>query len=221
MEFLGMRKALHRHQTQRKKEGKNAVNPSSVTLNPVALREYFTAIFHLCNPLNDTFSPHCALSFLLLLPQKAGIERIFNGCFLSMTLSPLNASFRFGSSFELCVMLVLLFTGRKSLCFQHCFLHGANILQSDKSILLLFPSMLAKDCWTIPVEAAKKLEVPKSVEMSKEAVWKSVLVESLKHSVIPTTDIDGALERDILIWRISGGYKKWRLHEWGQGNVKK
>ena len=51
---------------------------------------------------------------------------------------------------------------------------------------------------TIPVEASKKLEVAKSVEMTEKAVWKSVLVESLKHSVIPTTNIDHALERKML-----------------------
>ena len=87
--------------------------------------------------------------------------------------------------------------------------------------LIFFPSILSTVCWTIPVEAAKKLEVPKSVEMTKEAVRKSVFVESLKHSVISTTNIDRTLRRKMLM---PGGYKKWRgrnIFEWGRGDVEK
>ena len=98
MEFHGMRKALHRHQTWRKKKGKNVVNPSSVTLNPVALRELFNAEFHLCNP-SLTLSPHCVLSFLVVLlwtpPKKLALKDIqqmllvndtfTSECFLSLS----------------------------------------------------------------------------------------------------------------------------------------
>ena len=45
-----------------------------------------------------------------------------------------------------------------------------------------------------PVEAAKELEVAKSVEMSEEAVRKSIFVESLEHCVVPTSDVDHTLD---------------------------
>ena len=86
-------------------------------------------------PFNDTFS-HCALSLLLLLllrtPPK---KQALNGCFLSMTLSPLNASFRFGSTFRFYAMLLLLFTGGKSLCFQQCFLQGFTFYNQTKPLV--------------------------------------------------------------------------------------
>ena len=53
-----------------------------------------------------------------------------------------------------------------------------------------------KDLFTYlesPIEAAEELEVAKSVEMSEEAVRKSIFVESLEHCVVPTTDVDHAL----------------------------
>ena len=48
-----------------------------------------------------------------------------------------------------------------------------------------------------PVEASKKLEISKSVEMTKESMRKSVLVESLKDSVVPAANIDRTLEEDV------------------------
>ena len=49
----------------------------------------------------------------------------------------------------------------------------------------------------VPVEASKKLEISKSVEMTKESMRKSVLVESLKDSVVPAANIDRTLEEDV------------------------
>ena len=49
-----------------------------------------------------------------------------------------------------------------------------------------------------PIEAAEELEVAKSVEMSEEAVRKSIFVESLEHCVVPTSDVDHALEGEDL-----------------------
>ena len=143
--------------------------------------------------VNDTFTSECFLSLWKLFWILCYACTPFH----RQNISVFSALFLAGVHF---------FTIRQSLLFS--------------PILLLFPSMLAKLCWTIPVEAAKKLEVPKSVEMPKEAVRKSVLVESLKHSVIPTTNIDCALERKTLIWRIPGVYKKCQ-DEWCRGDVEK
>ena len=52
-------------------------------------------------------------------------------------------------------------------------------------------------CFLIPVEASKKLEISKSVEMTEESMRKSVLVESLKDSVVPAANIDSTLEEDV------------------------
>ena len=49
----------------------------------------------------------------------------------------------------------------------------------------------------LPVEASKKLEISKSVEMAEESMRKSVLVESLKDSVVPAANIDRTLEEDV------------------------
>ena len=147
------------------KRGKNSVNPSSVTLNPVALQCRISSM----QPFNDTFSPLCpVISFTNPpnCPQKTGIERIFNGCFLSMTLSPLNASFPFGSSFEFCAMLVPPFTGRKCLCFQQCFLRGFTFLQSDKGFCFLPFFFSFHPCW-LKIAEQYLLKQPKNSRSPK------------------------------------------------------
>ena len=66
----------------------------------------------------------------------------------------------------------------KVICFHN------NVFCSLKNSLHL--------SWS-PIEASKELEVAKSVEMSEEAVGKSIFVESLEHCVVPTSDVDHAL----------------------------
>ena len=142
---------------------------------------------------NDTFTVSC--HFLLFtpgMPKKPGIEETFAGCFLSMSLSPLNASLRLRGTFQLQTLFVFsLVTARKAWNFlRYHFLTGQMHLFSQQCILL------SKKClhvsWS-PIEAAEELEVAKSVEMSEEAVRKSIFVESLEHCVVPTSDVDHAL----------------------------
>ena len=175
---------------------KNAVNPSSVTLNPVALQCRISSM----QPFNDTFSPLCPVISFTNPPKSwhwTDIQRMLlvndtftSECFLSLW-----------KLFWILCYACPPFHRQKMSVFSAVLLAGVHFFTIRQRllfspILLLFPSMLlAKDLWTIPVEAAKELEVPKSVEMPKESVWKSVLVESLKHSIIPTTNIDRALQR--------------------------
>ena len=60
----------------------------------------------------------------------------------------------------------------------------------------------------LPVEASKKLEISKSVEMTEESMRKSVLVESLKDSVVPAANIDRTLEEDVELENIKSDVRE-------------
>ena len=60
----------------------------------------------------------------------------------------------------------------------------------------------------LPVEASKKLEISKSVEMTEESMRKSVLVESLKDSVVPAANIDSTLEEDVELENIKSDVRE-------------
>ena len=142
---------------------------------------------------NDTFTVSCHfLLFPLGTPKKLGIEETFAGCFLSISLSPLKASFCLKGTFQLQTLFVFsLVTARKAWNFlRFHFLTGQRHLFSQQCILLSKKSFHVS--WS-PIEAAEELEVAKSVEMSEEAVRKSIFVESLEHCVVPTSDVDHAL----------------------------
>ena len=147
---------------------------------------------------NDTFTVSCHfLLFPLGTPKKLGIEETFAGCFLSISLSPLKASFCLKGTFQLQTVFVFSrVTARKAWNFlRFHLLTGQSHLFSQQCILLSKKSFHLS--WS-PIEAAEELEVAKSVEMSEEAVGKSIFVESLEHCVVPTTDVDHTLAREDL-----------------------
>ena len=87
---------------------------------------------------NDT---HCVLSFLVVYPRnvkKHGIEETFAGCFLSKSLSPLNASFCLRGTFQLQALFVFpIVTARKAWNFlRFHLLTGQSHLFSQQCILL-------------------------------------------------------------------------------------
>ena len=55
--------------------------------------------------------------------------------------------------------------------------------------------------------------------MTKESMRKSVLVESLKDSVVPAANIDRTLEEDVELENIKSDV--WETFEWGQGDLLK
>ena len=55
--------------------------------------------------------------------------------------------------------------------------------------------------------------------MTKESMRKSVLVESLKDSVVPAANIDRTLEEDVELENIKSDV--WETFEWGQGDPTK
>ena len=170
-------------------------------------------------PFNDTFSALHPVISCSRSPKELALKGYSTDASCQWHFHLWVLPFASEELLTLYALLVLPFTGRKSV-----FLAGFTFLPLDKAYCFLpffFPSIVSKVCWTIPVEAAKKLKVPKSVEMPKESMRKSVFVESLKHSVIPPTNIDRTLGRKTLIWRIPGRHKKWHvrnIYEWGQGD---
>ena len=118
---------------------KNAVNPSSVTLNPVALQCRISSM----QPFNDTFSPLCPVISFTNPPKSwhwTDIQRMLlvndtftSECFLSLLNS---------------VPCLSSLSQAESVCFfQQRFLRGFICLQSDKAFCFLPFFFSFHPCW--------------------------------------------------------------------------
>ena len=207
----------------KKKKGKECRESELCDLKPSCTLRIVQCRIPSMQPFNDTFSALCPViscSPSPKLPPKSWHWRDIQRMLLVNDTFTSECSLSLRKNFWLCMLCLFSLSQEDNLCF----LQGSIVLPLGKAYCFLsfvFPSILSKVYWTIPVEAAKKLEIPKSVEMPKESMRKSVFVESLKHSVIPPTNIDRTLGRKTLIWRIPGRHKKWHvrnIYEWGQGD---
>ena len=133
---------------------------------------------------------HCVLSFLAVYPRNAQKTWHWRDICWMLLVNVTFTSERFlaPQRYFSIANLVCIYSRHSKKCLEFL---AISLSQSH-----LCSQQLSKKSLHIswsPIEAAEELEVAKSVEMSEEAVRKSIFVESLEHCVVPTSDVDHAL----------------------------
>ena len=186
-EIHGMRKALHSHQTVEKR--RNRI-PWIWAQRPLTQLHFENS--SMLNSTNATLQWHfhCVLSFLAVYPRNAQKTWHWRDICWMLLVNVTFTSERFlaPQRYFSIANLVCIYSRHSKKCLEFL---AISLSQSH-----LCSQQLSKKSLHIswsPIEAAEELEVAKSVEMSEEAVRKSIFVESLEHCVVPTSDVDHAL----------------------------